>query len=151
MQLTRYTDYALRTLIRAALLPEGERLSVAEITETYNTSRSQIMKIVQHLGQLGYLRNIRGKGGGIELGMAPETIKLGDVVRHMENNLDVIDCNAPYCRLQPACRLKKVLNEATCAFMAVLDNYFLSDLIEDKSRLLELLADPEEAILPIAS
>ncbi|MCL6269065.1 Rrf2 family transcriptional regulator [Sansalvadorimonas sp. 2012CJ34-2] len=151
MQLTRYTDYALRTLIRAALLPEGERLSVAEITQTYDTSRSQIMKVVQHLGQLGYLRNIRGKGGGIELGMEPASINIGQVVRDMENNLQMIDCNSPYCRLQPACQLKKVLSEAMCAFMKVLDSYYLSDLVEDKSRLIELLTVSEEEILPTAS
>ena len=139
MQLTRHTDYALRTLILAALKPEGERLSVAEITETYELSRSHVMKIVQKLGQLGYLRNIRGKGGGIELGRAPETINIGEVVREMEATLQVIDCNSPCCRLQPACKLKGVLGEAMNAFMAVLGGYTLGDLLEEKNELIRLL------------
>ncbi|WP_281646923.1 Rrf2 family transcriptional regulator [Parendozoicomonas sp. Alg238-R29] len=139
MQLTRYTDYALRTLIQAALLPEGERLSVAEVTATYDISRSHVMKIVQRLGQLGYLRNIRGKGGGIELGMNPDEINIGKVVMDMEPNLQVIDCNSPYCRLQPACRLKGVLIEAMNAFVAVLESYTLADLLENKDELVQLL------------
>ncbi|WP_461538353.1 Rrf2 family transcriptional regulator [Spongorhabdus nitratireducens] len=140
MQLTRHTDYALRTLIQVALMPEGERLSVAAITETYDLSRSHVMKIVQKLGQQGYLRNIRGKGGGIELGRKPEEINIGEVVRAMESTLQVIDCDSPYCRLQPACKLKHVLADALHAFMAVLDGYTLKDLLENRDELIPLLA-----------
>ncbi|MGY0217435.1 Rrf2 family transcriptional regulator [Endozoicomonadaceae bacterium StTr2] len=140
MQLTRHTDYALRTLIQVALMPEGERLSVAAITETYDLSRSHVMKIVQKLGQQGYLRNIRGKGGGIELGRKPEEINIGEVVRAMESTLQVIDCDNPYCRLQPACKLKHVLADALHAFMAVLDGYTLKDLLENRDELIPLLA-----------
>ena len=139
MRLTRYTDYALRTLIQAALMPEGQRLSVAEITATYDISRSHVMKIVQRLGQLGYLQNIRGKGGGIELGMNPVKINIGQVVRHMESNLQVIDCNSPYCRLQPGCRLQGVLGEAMSAFLGVLDKYTLADLLSNRDELIQLL------------
>ncbi|WP_067517516.1 Rrf2 family transcriptional regulator [Endozoicomonas ascidiicola] len=145
MRLTRYTDYALRTLIQAALMPEGQRLSVAEITATYDISRSHVMKIVQRLGQLGYLLNIRGKGGGIELGMAPEKINIGQVVRHMESNLQVIDCSTPFCRLQPACRLQGVLGEAMNAFLGVLDKYTLADLLENRDELIQLLNISESA------
>ncbi|MTI15062.1 Rrf2 family transcriptional regulator [Sansalvadorimonas verongulae] len=145
MQLTRYTDYALRTLLQAALMPEGERLSVAQITATYDISRSHVMKIVQRLGQLGYLRNVRGKGGGIELGKAPEEINISAVVIDMESNLQIVECNSPYCRLQPACKLKQVLTEAINAFITVLESYTLADLVENKDELLQLLTLDEIA------
>ena len=140
MQLTRHTDYALRTLIQAALKPEGQRLSVAEITATYDLSRSHVMKIVQKLGHEGFLLNIRGKGGGIELGKAPEEINIGEVVRVMEPNLRVVDCDNPFCRIQPACKLQGVLAEAMNAFLSVLDNYTLEDLLHNRSELIQLLA-----------
>ena len=145
MQLTRYTDYALRTLIQTALMPDGERLSVTTITATYNISRSHVMKIVQRLGQLSYLRNVRGKGGGIELGMPPDMINIGQVVRDMEANLQVIDCNSPSCKLQPACRLRGILAEAMGAFIGVLDRYTLADLLDNRHELIRLLALDEPA------
>ena len=141
MQLTRHTDYALRTLIQVALRPEGERLSVAEITETYNLSRSHVMKIVQKLGQHGFLHNVRGKGGGIELGKPAADINIGEVVRAMEVTLQAIDCNTPVCRLQSACRLKRVLADAMKAFMNELDSYTLEDLLDNRSELVKLLLD----------
>ncbi len=139
MQLTRYTDYALRTLILAALKPKGERMSVEEIVKTYDISRSHIMKIVQKLGQLGYLHTTRGKGGGIELGMNPEDINVGQVVLDMENNLQIVDCNTPLCRLQPSCRLKGILGEAMNAFVGVLNSYTLADVLENRDELQTLL------------
>ena len=140
MQLTRHTDYALRTLIQAALKPEGQRLSVAEITATYDLSRSHVMKIVQKLGQAGFLLNIRGKGGGVELGKAPQDINVGAVVRVMESNLKVVDCDNPFCRIQPACKLQGVLAEAMNAFLAVLDDYTLDDLLHNRDELIRLLS-----------
>ncbi|CAM3777366.1 Rrf2 family transcriptional regulator [Parendozoicomonas haliclonae] len=145
MRLTRYTDYALRTLIQAALMPQGQRLSVAEITETYDISRSHVMKIVQRLGQLGYLKNVRGKGGGIELGMPTNQINIGQVVRDMEANLQVIDCSTPACKLSPGCTLKGVLAEAMSAFIGVLDRYTLEDLLTNKQELIQLLEIEETA------
>ncbi len=139
MRLTRYTDYALRTLMQASLMPPMQRLSVAEITTTFALSRSHVMKIVQRLGQLGYLHNIRGKGGGIELGMAPEQINIGQVVRAMEANLTVIDCSSPHCRLQQGCQLKGILGEAMNAFLGVLDQYTLADLLSNRQELIQLL------------
>ena len=139
MRLTRYTDYALRTLMQASLMPPMQRLSVAEITTTFALSRSHVMKIVQRLGQLGYLHNIRGKGGGIELGMAPEQINIGQVVRAMEANLTVIDCSSPHCRLQQGCQLKGILGEAMNAFLGVLDQYTLADLLSNRQELIHLL------------
>ena len=140
MQLTRHTDYALRTLIQVALMPEGQKLSVAEITRTYDLSRSHVMKIVQKLGHHGFLKNSRGKGGGIELGMNPESINIGSVVRLMEHSLKIIDCDSPDCRLQPACQLKGVLAEAMNAFFGVLEQYSLSDLLENRHELIQLLS-----------
>ena len=140
MRLTRYTDYALRTLMQAALMPEGQRLSVSEITATYNISRDHVMKIVQRLGQLGYLRNVRGKGGGIELGRPPEQIVIGQVVRDMESNLTVIDCNTPRCRLNKGCQLKGILMEAMAAFLGVLDRYTLKDMLTNEQELIHLLS-----------
>ncbi|MFK0570912.1 Rrf2 family transcriptional regulator [Endozoicomonas sp.] len=77
--------------------------------------------------ELGYLRNVRGNGGGIELGMPPEQINIGPVVRDMEASLKVIDCSTPYCRLPMS------------AFFGVLDKYTLADLFGNREELIHLL------------
>lgn len=139
MQLTRYTDYSLRVLIFLAIQPPARRSTINEIAERFTISRNHLVKIVHRLGQLGYVRTIRGKGGGLCIGAEPGEINLGAVVRDTEATLDVVNCTDPYCPVAPACRLKGVLNEARDAFLAVLDRYTLADLIHNRAQLASLL------------
>jgi len=139
MQLTRYTDYSLRVLIFVALREEGEQATINEICDHFGMPRNHLIKVVQHLGQLGYLRTQRGKGGGLRLGKPAQAIGVGEVVRAMEPNLDIVDCSTPDCPLNSECRLRTVLDEAMEAFLAVLSRYTLADLITHPAQLLSLL------------
>lgn len=139
MNLTRHTDYALRVLIYLASQPE-RLATIAEIAEAYAISRNHLMKVVHELGRAGFVRTIRGQGGGLQLGHEPSAINVGEVVRAMEGNLEMIDCTKPGCPIVPACALKGVLDEARDAFFDVLDGYTLQDLISRRrKRLVELL------------
>jgi Rrf2 family nitric oxide-sensitive transcriptional repressor len=133
-----------------AIQPERETLfRIAEITEVFDLSPNHVSKIVHHLGKLGYLQTIRGKSGGFRLGMAPEKINVGELVRALENSLAPIDCSKPYCRLTPACQLKGVLAQAVDAYLAVLDRYTLADIVSNQQELRALLPDLEIPVLQL--
>ncbi len=140
MKLTRHTDYALRILIYSALKPDGELLSIQEVTDAFELSRNHVMKIVQKLGQEGYLQTVRGKGGGFRIGRRPAEINVGQLIRVMEHNLKMVDCESPMCRIFPSCKLNGILAEALNAFLATLDQYTLEDLLTNKKDLGTLLA-----------
>jgi Rrf2 family nitric oxide-sensitive transcriptional repressor len=144
MQLTRYTDYGLRTLIFLALLPEGQKASIDQISDTYGISRNNVNKVVHQLGKANIIHTKRGKGGGFSLHRKPEHINLGELVTLLENTLQVVDCNTPPCRISPVCRLQQILAEATQAFIQCLKAYHLQDLIESKQASLIQLLDLEE-------
>mgnify|MGYP006286842537 CR=1 FL=1 len=138
MRLTRYTDYGLRVLMYLGV--QGDKLAtITEVAEAYDISRNHLVKVVNELGRLGYLRTVRGKGGGIRLGKEPEQIRVGAVVRAMEEHLDIIDCTGSDCPILSPCRLRTALGEARDAFMAVLDRYTLADLLADQQGLREVL------------
>lgn len=136
MKLTNYTDYALRVLMYLGV-NEGELATVAEIAECHDISRNHMVKIVHHLGQLGYVETTRGKNGGIRLGRRPEAINIGRVIRETEGNMAIVECfgTANTCLHSPGCELKSALREALKAFLAVLDNYTLADLIRSPKRI----------------
>jgi Rrf2 family nitric oxide-sensitive transcriptional repressor len=140
MQLTKHTDYALRVLIYLALQEETERSTITEISEHFEISRNHLVKIVNRLGKLGYVNTIRGKSGGITLKMPPGMIVIGQVVRNMEVQLNIVDCSNPPCPIIGQCKLKGVLNKARDAFMGVLDQYTLADLVKRPDELKRLLA-----------
>lgn len=144
MHLTQFSGYGLRVLIYTGL--KGEQLStIAEIAEAYGISRNHLMKVVQQLGSRGFLYSRRGKNGGVRLALSPDDIRIGAVVRAMEPNWRVADCmrSAEDCALTPACRLRRKLRDANQAFLDVLDEMTLAEVLHDQAHrntLRELLA-----------
>ena len=140
MRLTSYTDYGLRLLIYVAL--KGDDLAtIQEVADAYAISKNHLMKVAYHLGLYGFLETVRGRGGGLRLAQAPENIRLGDVVRRMEDDFALVECFEPSnaCRITRACRLKGILGEALEAYLSVLDRYSLADLMGQQTALEKVL------------
>lgn len=143
MQLTRYSDFSLRVLIYLAVRPE-RLTTIEEISVAYGISKAHLMKVVHQLGRAGFLETMRGRGGGFRLARAPETICVGDVIRHTEDKLNLVECFDPAtsdCRIEPACGLRGVLEEALDAFLHTLDHYTLADLVARRRKPLERLLE----------
>ncbi len=138
MQLTSFTDYGLRALIYLASLPEGKMTSITEVTEVYGVSRNHMVKIINQLSHLGYVKAVRGKNGGIMLGQPAENIRVGAVVRALEP-LSLVNCSGEFCHITPACRLKGVLQQALEQFLQELDKHTLADMVKDNNPLYRLL------------
>jgi Rrf2 family nitric oxide-sensitive transcriptional repressor len=141
MQLTAFTDYALRTLMGlGAVAPE--KLTMGQLSDAYGISVHHLLKVVNELAALGYVETIRGKSGGARLAKSPAEIRIGTVVRQMEPEFGVVPClragEAP-CVIAPACRLKRVLINATDRFLDELDQHTLADLLEPRRQLQRLL------------
>ena len=139
MQLTLFTDYALRTLVFLALQPEQHLSTITEVADRFSISRNHVVKIVHQLGMKGYIDTIRGKHGGIRLARARAEINLGDLIADMENMSCLMDCLREGCRLSPGCRFQSIMRKAMRAFMAVLAEFTLADLVRDEERMCDLL------------
>ena len=142
MRLTLYTDFALRVLIQVGL-DDGKLTTINDIAQTFGISKAHLMKVVNDLGQKGYLDTVCGRNGGIRLMRQPRDINIGQVVRDTENQLDVIGClgHEGYCPIERVCVLRGALRDATSAFLAVLDAHTLADLIKPQRVLSSLLLE----------
>lgn len=141
MRLTSFTDYSLRVLIFLATEPD-RRATIAEIAAAFDVKENHLTKVAHFLGQQGWLVTTRGKGGGLQLALAPERIGVGAVVRRAEGAdlpAECFDRENNRCPIVLACRLKGVLRDAVGAFHAVLDRYTLADLVQDRVALVALL------------
>lgn len=125
MRLTSYTNYALRTLMFAAL-DAPSLVRVQDVAEAHGISRTHLVKCVHHLGQWGYLANMRGRGGGFRLARPAETITVGEIVRRTEEGF----AETPF---DPAANpddrlLDETFERAQAAFLAVLDRHTIHDI-----------------------
>jgi Rrf2 family nitric oxide-sensitive transcriptional repressor len=144
MRLTSYTDYALRTLMFLAL--NRDRLvTIGDIAETHNIAKNHLTKVVHQLGTLGYVETVRGRSGGLRLGREPADIRIGDVVRDTETDFYIAACfdeNAAGCLYSASCELKGTLSRATSAFLEVLDNVTLAQVMARDPRAAAKPDDP---------
>lgn len=109
--------------------PEGATSNISKIATAYSVPENHLVKVVHHLGKIGLLKTVRGRGGGISLAKPREEIRMGDVVRMTEPGFDLVDCDAPNpCPLQGACRLKTALDAAMEGFLENLNQYTLADV-----------------------
>lgn len=131
MQLTMFTDYGLRTLMFLAS-NQSRLCNVKEIAEHFNISRNHLVKVVHKLAQLEYINTTKGKGGGIMLNLKPASVRLGDLVRALEPNMNLVECfdkKTNTCLMINTCKLKHRLMNANHAFIDSLNESTLEDII----------------------
>ncbi len=133
MRLTQWTDYTLRVLMYcAASHARAQPVTITEIAESHNISRSHLTKIVQELAARGWLETTRGRGGGIRLLIDAKDLNIGTVVRATETDFAMVECfdaALNQCRLSQHCALKRVLHQATQSYLNILDSTTLADLV----------------------
>lgn len=130
MQLSKFTDYALRMLLLAASAPD-RNTTIREAAEIYGISHAHLKKVVLLLSRQGYLESMRGHGGGFRLGLPPEQINLGALIRVTETDFALVECFDPSCccSIASECVLPGILSEALAAFLNVMDKYTLHDIV----------------------
>ena len=131
MRLSLYTDYGLRTLMY--LSGYERRATVGQIAEFFGISKDHLAKVAQALTRLELIRTVRGIGGGIELAVSPEEIRIGDVIEGLEGTTQLLECvtaRTQICAIQPGCRLRHVLAEADRIQMDYLRSVRLADVAQ---------------------
>ena len=147
MKLTSYTNYALRTLQMAAIR-SPHLVRIDEVAQAHRINRAHLTKVVHQLAQAGYIETVRGPKGGLRLARPGVEIIVGDVVRLTEGPLDLVECFNPAintCKLRGICKLSVALQQATAAFMAVLDDLTVADIAVNRQDLLDRLGLPAAA------
>ncbi|AWD69714.1 MULTISPECIES: RrF2 family transcriptional regulator [Acinetobacter] len=128
MQLNKFTDYALRILMYIAQ-PKEMPYTIAELANELQVSENHAMKIVHFMAKQDWLITTRGRGGGIRMNPLTLKIPLGQVVRILQQDSQVVECNTPPCVLRKNCGLKGILDDAVEQFYASLDQYTLSEVV----------------------
>jgi Rrf2 family protein len=132
MLVSLQADYALRVLLDVAVnQASGKAVVTREIAERQYVPRVFLTKIVAQLANRGMLHTMRGKGGGVTLGMAPEDIVLLDVIEAFEGSLMFNQCTADpgYCQRSPGCTIRGFWKAAELHLKNFFRNRTVADLL----------------------
>ena len=112
-------------------------VTITELADFYKISRNHLVKVVHNLGIQGYIHTTRGKNGGMKLARSANEIVIGDVVRKMEPDFELLECfnkATDHCVITNSCALKSVLIGARDDFLSKLDNYTVADAIQKSAK-----------------
>ncbi|MCG8968107.1 MULTISPECIES: nitric oxide-sensing transcriptional repressor NsrR [Streptomyces] len=131
MRLTKFTDLALRSVMRLAVLKDGDDpLATREVAEVIGVPYTHAAKAITRLQHLGVVEARRGRGGGLTLTELGRHASVGWLVRELEGDGEVVACEGETpCPLRGACRLRGALRAAQEAFYSALDPLTVADLV----------------------
>lgn len=131
MRLNRSTSHAIRILVDCARA-EGQLVKVADIAARLTLTDQNVFKIVHLLSRAELIAAVRGRNGGVRLARAAKTIRIGDVVRAMESTeLELEGEATTRADRSVSAGVNKVLDTALEAFITILDQHTLADLVAD--------------------
>ncbi|WP_455537785.1 RrF2 family transcriptional regulator [Terrisporobacter sp.] len=131
MYLSKFTDYSFRILMY--LGNNSDNLStVDELASALDLSTHHVKKIVYKLSKNNFILSLKGRNGGIKLGMNPKDINLGELLEVTEDNLNILECFSienNTCSIDASCKLKPIINDALDSFKLKLSEYTLADIL----------------------
>lgn len=131
MQLTKFTDLALRIVMRLAVedADSARTLTTRVVADQLAVKYTHATKVVAALQKLGVVETRRGRAGGLWLTPDSGGLSVGRLARELEGDHEVVECEGTNpCPLRGGCRLRTALGDAQEAFFAALDHLTLADL-----------------------
>ncbi|MBS6397701.1 MAG: RrF2 family transcriptional regulator [Clostridiales bacterium] len=135
MKLSTKGRYGLRAMIDLVLNSRTEPVSIASIAARQNISESYLEQLIAKLRKAGLVISVRGAGGGYVPGRQAEEISVGDVLRALEGNLDLVDCPGlsaeKSCSGADVCVTKYVWKRINESINHTVDEIKISDLVNE--------------------
>ena len=126
--------YALRLMLDLALCEEDKYIALKDVAQRQDISVKYLEQIISVLSHAGYVRSVRGTGGGYMLAKAPEEYTVGMILRLTEGSLAPVACLEDEVNACPGaqdCVTLSVWEKLYAAINGVVDNITLADLVRD--------------------
>ena len=113
MKLSSKTRYGLRACIILGQNYSGQALSATTLENMIAVSSKYLEKIMRILSNREIVYAERGASGGYKLKRLPEEITVGEIVRALEDDMNIVECvkKGGKCKCCPSSRVWKKLHE----------------------------------------
>ncbi len=91
-QVSPTSKLAVKLIMLIATRSGDHAVAVDELSREFSVSRKYLQQILTKLQRSGLLKSILGKNGGYVLAKSADRITVLDVLKVMENDLNLLDC-----------------------------------------------------------
>ncbi len=132
MKISTKGRYALRLMLDLALEREHV-VRLRDVAARQEISVKYLEQIISVLQKCGYVKSVRGPGGGYMLAQKPEEYTVGMILRQIEGSLAPVACLEGQdndCVRREECVTLRVWRMLYDAINGVVDQVTLADLVE---------------------
>ncbi len=129
--------YALRVMIDLAQCGTDDFVPLADIASRQEISEKYLESIISVLSKNGFLKALRGKGGGYKLARAPQDYTVGSILKLTEGSLAPVAClegDENTCSRAGHCRTLRMWTELNSIINNYFENITVADLLLDDPR-----------------
>lgn len=135
MRLSAKVEYGVRAMAILAYYHQTGPLSLRKIADQENISLKFLEQIFPGLKRAGLILSVRGAQGGYLLGLPPDQIRVGDIVRAVEGPITPVNCLSETgvescCHRKEACLTRLVWEKLRDRINDVLDEVTLDELVD---------------------
>ena len=130
MILKSASAHAIRAMIYLALQPEGKLCKAREIAAKGQIPSPFLGKILQQLRAHRLLESVRGSKGGYRLEVHPSKIRMIEIIRAVESDVDSDRCilRQGHCSMDAHCALHLRMEPVRTQFFEVMENTTLAEI-----------------------
>ncbi len=92
MKLGTKGRYAVMAMVDLAMYDNDQPVTLSEIAERQEISLSYLEQLFAKLRRAGLVKSIRGPGGGYRLAFGPDSIRVSDVIRAVDEPIRTTRC-----------------------------------------------------------
>jgi Rrf2 family protein len=124
------TRYAMEAMVDMAMHAGGRPVALKDIARRQEISPNYLEQIFAQLRAAGFVRSLRGAGGGFALGKSPSDIRMSEIAAVFEGSIDLIGCasDASTCGRSVSCAVRQVWVEVGECMKKALDSVTLQDV-----------------------
>ena len=133
MKLSTRGRYGLKAMFDLALHEGSDPIPLKLIAERQNISDQYLEQIFSTLKKAELVRSVRGAQGGYFLYKKPNEITVGNILRALEGNLKITNCqmDEDLCENYKSCATKGVWTRLQKSMEEVVDSITLQDMVDD--------------------
>lgn len=127
----RYGLYVAVELARA--YSQADMVTVSSLAQSTGVTEKYLEQIIALMKKANVVQSLRGAGGGYKLTDKPDNITVGQVLRAVEDNLEIVDClHKDGCTNKCNCVSHNLWAKLYDNINGYLDTISLLQLAEDK-------------------
>ncbi|HIQ40765.1 MAG TPA: Rrf2 family transcriptional regulator [Sulfurivirga caldicuralii] len=133
MKLTSRGRYAVTAMLDMALRPQGERVTLNEISQRQGISLSYLEQIFAKLRRANLVSSLRGPGGGYTLARPAAEITVGQIIQAVDELMDARYCQGGRnCHNGHECLSHMLWNDLSIKIETYLHGISLQNLIDQR-------------------